>query len=166
MKRKSVLLGILLITMVLITPIASSLAKPKWFIQYHLTTQTVEVIEDPDTGQLCYYLTSEGTAMGPNIIAGTANAEAWGEILPTHSTMEVYLWIYDKDGDYMKFYDVGTFERRNSGIQVFKDVTCTVIEATGKFEEFLGYTYMKEGFISGEIQVHGKLYGPIADPPT
>ena len=163
MKRKSVLLGILLITMVLIIPIASSLAKPKWFIQYHLTTQTVDVTVDPDTGRMYYELTSEGTAMGPNIIAGTANAFAWGEILEDHSTMEVYLWIYDKDGSHMKFYDVGTFERRNSGIQVFMDVTCTVIDATGKFEDFLGNTYMKEGFISGEIQVHGKLYGPITE---
>jgi hypothetical protein len=77
--------------------------------------------------------------------------------------MEVWLWIYDKDGSYMKFYDVGTFERRNPGIQVFVDVTCTVIEATGKFEEFLGDTYMKEGWISAEIHVHGKLYGPITE---
>jgi hypothetical protein len=162
MKRKSVLLGICLITLVLIIPIASSLAKPKWFIQYQLTTQTVEVTEDPD-GRMYYELTSEGVAMGPNIIAGTANAEAWGEILETHSTMEVWLWIYDKDGSYMKFYDVGTFDRRNPGIQVFRDVTCTVVEATGKFEEFLGNTYMKEGWISAEIHVHGKLYGPITE---
>jgi hypothetical protein len=161
MKRKSVLIGILLISMVLLIPIASSLAKPKWFIQYHLTTQFVEVTEDPDTGQLFYYLESEGTAMGPNIVAGTARAEASGEILPTHSTMIAYVRITDKNGDYMLFVDVGTYATRNSGIQDFIDVECTVIEATGKFEDYLGLTYMKEGWISGPKEVHGKLYGPI-----
>ena len=138
-----------------------ALAKPKWFIQYHLTTQFVDVTVDPDTGQVFYYLESEGTAMGPNIVAGTANAEASGEIFPTYSTMTAYVWIRDKDGSYMKFVDVGTYETRNPGIQDFIDVECTVLEATGKFEDYLGLTYMKEGWISGPSQVHGKLYGPI-----
>ena len=101
--------------------------------------------------------------MGPNIVAGTARAEAWGVIYPEYSSMEVWVWIEDKNGDYMKFYDVGTFDRRNPGIQVFRGVTAEVVEATGKFAQYLGNTYEKEGWISGEIQVHGKLYGPIPD---
>ena len=164
MKRKSVLLAISFIILSIVFPLTTSLAKPKWFIQYQCEIIDFEWTGIDPSGCWLYRSTFVGVAGGPNIVDGTVEGVDCGMHDGVTAYMDVWITITDKDGDQIVFHDVGECTTINPGQAVFVDVECTVMHATGKFSYLVGQTYIKEGSLTDFSDdpaggyVHGKLY--------
>jgi len=164
MKRKSVLLGISFIILSIVFPLTTSLAKPKWFIEYQCEIIDFEWTGIHSSGCWLYQSTFVGVVGGPNIVDGTVEGVDCGMHDGVTAYMDVYLTITDKDGDQIVFNDVGLCTTKNPGQAVFDNVECTVIEATGKFSDLVGQAFYKEGSLTDFSDdpaggyIHGKLY--------